>query len=235
MGNKTHPIGFRLGIQHTWSTKWFSLHNFKKFLIEDIKIRQYLTKKLKRMGLSKVEIERSMRKTKVTLYVSKPGLIIGRGGAGIDALKDELKKLTGTDKIQLSVTEVKKPFLSAKIIAQEIAGQIERRLPEKRILKGTVEKIMEAGAVGTKVAISGRIAGQEIARTIYLAQGSVPLQNLSMDIDFAQDTALTKYGTIGIKVWINRGEKGIGKKKVKDRSMTESRVRKNERAKKTEA
>src|SRR3989339_1045463 len=217
MGNKTHPISFRLGIQHTWSAKWFSLGSFKDFLTEDIKIRKYLFNKLKRMGLSRTEIERSMKKTKVILYVSKPGLIIGRGGAGIDSLKNELMKLTKSDKIQLAVTEVKKPFLSAKIMAQEIAGQVERRVPEKRILKGTIEKIMEAGAVGAKVAISGRVGGQEIARTLYLAQGSVPLQNLSADIDFAEDTSNTKYGTLGIKVWINRGKKEIGKKGLKNK------------------
>lgn len=217
MGNKTHPVSFRLGIQQSWSAKWFSLGSFKSFLTEDIRIRKYLYNKLKRMGLSRVEIERSMKKTKISLYVSKPGLIIGRGGAGIDSLKNELSKLTKSDKIQLAVTEVKKPFLSAKIIAQEIAGQVERRVPEKRILKGTIEKIMEAGATGAKVAISGRVGGQEIARTLYLAQGSVPLQNLSADIDFAEDTAITKYGTMGVKVWINRGKKEIGKKGLKNK------------------
>ncbi len=205
MGHKTHPVGFRMAIDQKWQSKWFSITNFKKYLEEDAKIRTYVNKKLKRMGLSLVEIERSAKKTKVTLHVSKPGLIIGRGGSGIDELRKELNSLVGSDSLSLSVTEVKVPFISAQIVAEEIAGQIERRVPEKKILNGTVEKVMDAGAKGAKVAISGRIAGQEIARTVYKAAGSIPLQNLSSDIDFARAVANTKYGTLGIKVWVNKG------------------------------
>lgn len=205
MGQKTHPIGFRLGLKKNWQSKWFSSHNFKDFLIEDIKIRKFLNKKLEKMGLSRIEIERSAKKTKVHLYVSKPGLVIGRGGTGIDNLRQELSQIVKDKKIQLAVAEVKSPFLSAKIIANEMVGQLERRMPEKRIINSMVEKVMGAGAKGVKVAIKGRIAGQEIARNLYKVNGSIPLQNMSADIDFAIATAFTKYGTMGIKVWIYKG------------------------------
>ena len=158
------------------------------------------------MGLSRIEIERSAQKTKVTLYVSKPGLVIGRGGSGIDMLRQELGEIIQSKKVQLAVTEVKRPMLSAKIIADEAASQIERRVSEKRILSSLVEKVMEAGALGVKVSISGRISGQDIARTVFKTEGSVPLQKISADIDFARATAVTKYGTTGLKVWINRSK-----------------------------
>lgn len=235
MGQKTHPIGFRLGLKQNWSSKWFSLTDFKKYLNEDIKIRRFLNNKLKSMGLSRIEIERSIKQTKVTLFVSKPGLVIGRGGAGIDSLKQDLVKITGQEKIKLAVTEVKKPFLSAQIIAEEIASQIVRRIPEKRILKGTIEKVVDAGAKGVKVAIRGRIAGQEIARTIHKTAGSIPLQNLIADIDFATSTAFTKYGTTGVKVWIYKGDtKKAPKtlKKTETENVKEKSVIKNDKTNK---
>ena len=218
MGQKTHPVGFRLGIKSTWKAKWFSSSDFSKFLIEDIKIRKFLDKKLRKVGLSRIEIERSVKKTKVILYVSKPGLVIGRGGSGIESLKKNLNDLIGKNSnIQISVTEVKSPFLSAKIIAEEIATQVERRMSPKRIFNNTIEKVMNAGAKGVKIALKGRISGQEIARNIHKSLGSVPLQTLSADVDFARATAFTKYGTIGIKVWIHKDQESNFKKQKNNR------------------
>lgn len=211
MGRKTNPIGFRLGTQFFSGAKWFAEKNYTLFLHEDIKLRKYLTTKLQKAGLDKIEIERSLKKIKVNLMVSKPGMVIGRSGAGIEELRKGLERISN-GKVQVSVVEVKLPDLSAELIAQDIAHQIERRLPAKRVALGAVEKIMTSGAKGAKVIIKGRLGGAEMARAEKVTQGSVPLTTLNAEVDFAQGIAMTKFGTIGVKVWINKGFRSVNKR-----------------------
>jgi small subunit ribosomal protein S3 len=214
VGHKTHPIGFRIGTQFGWKSTWFSNKNYKDFLHEDLRIRKYIKEKIGNAGLDRVEIERSAKKLKTVIYVSKPGVVIGRSGAGIEELRKGLEKISGS-KIQVSVMEVKNIDLSASLIAQNLINQIQRRIAPKRAMIQAAEKIMNAGAKGVKISVSGRIGGVEMARTEKVALGSVPLHTLDAEIDFSRDTALTKYGTIGVKVWVNRGHRSVNRKDTK--------------------
>ena len=206
MGQKVNPIGFRTGINKDWNSRWYaSKKDFSKFLLKDIKIRDYLDKKLKDASVSNVLIERNSNKTEITVYTAKPGVIIGHGGEEIEALKKELSKLVD-ENVQISIMEIKKPELSAKIVADGIARQIEGRVSFRMAQKRAIRNTMKAGALGIKTKVSGRLGGAEIARSEGYSEGTTPLHTLRADIDYATSTAITTFGKIGVKVWIYKGE-----------------------------
>lgn len=205
MGQKVNPISFRLGQDGTsWDSRWITSNaNYRVFLQEDIKIRKFLMAKLKPASINSVQIERSINKLVIIVYVARPGLVIGRGGSGLDELKKLLEKQTGK-KLELRVEEIKAPDLSAYLVAQSVADQLLKRLPHKRVMNRTVERVMGSGAKGIKILLSGRIGGAEIARKEKVVQGTLPLHTLRAPIDFAKVDALTKSGIVGVKVWIHR-------------------------------
>lgn len=205
MGQKVNPISFRLGQKGTdWDSRWFASDaNYKVFLRQDMTVREFLLKRLKSAGINRVEIERSINKLVIIINVSRPGLVIGRGGSGLEELKKQLERLV-QEKIDLRVEEVRMPDLSAYLVAQSIADQLIKRLPAKRIMNRTAERVMGAGAKGIKILLAGRIGGAEIARKEKVAKGTLPLHTLRADIDFAKADALTISGIVGVKVWINR-------------------------------
>jgi small subunit ribosomal protein S3 len=211
MGNKVNPKAFRLGITRTWPSKWFGEgKEYASNLEQDIKVRKYLTKELREAGIDRVEIERNRQKISVSIFTAKPGLIIGRGGAGAEDLKKKihvkfLKNFRLGD-ISLNITEHDRPNLSAQIVAQAMALEIEKRIPFRRVMKQAISRVDRGGALGIKVMIGGRLNGAEIARSEMLVSGKVPLHTMRADIDYARTVATTTYGAIGIKVWINRGE-----------------------------
>ena len=210
MGHKVHPTIFRMSTIYRWNSKWFAsnLQEYSKFLREDLKIKNYLGKKLKEAGIDSIQIERNAKEAVVILNVAKPGIIIGRGGAGVEELRKDLQKRFFNKKFNLKVNvqEYSKPNLSAHIMIQTMIADLEKRMPFRRVLKSTIEKVRKAGAQGVKVMVSGRLNGAEIARREMLVSGKIPLQNLRADIDFASDFARTIYGVIGVKIWIYRGE-----------------------------
>lgn len=210
MGHKVHPRGFRIGVTQGWDSLWFAdSKNYVKLLQEDVTIRAFLMKTLKDALIDKVEIERTRQEIKIMIYSAKPGIIIGRGGTGIEDLSKKIKSKFFPGKrvkMSINVKEVQNASLSAMVVGQQIATDIEKRMPFRRVMKGTLERVSKAGAKGVKVAVSGRLNGSEIARREMLAQGKIPLHTLRSDIDYASVTARTIWGAIGIKVWINRGE-----------------------------
>lgn len=214
MGHKVNPKIFRVGITRTWPSKWFSLgNNFIKNIEQDVKIREFLINHLREAGVDRVEIERSGHKINIGIFTAKPGLIIGRGGTGVEDLKKKLHNKflshpmgVRMRDINLNVTEVDRSNLSAQIIVQSMALDIEKRLPFRRVMKQAISRIERAGALGVKAIVSGRLNGAEIARSEMLTSGKVPLHTLRADIDYAKGTAHTTYGAIGIKVWIYKGE-----------------------------
>ncbi len=207
MGQKVNPIAFRLPINKNWTSKWFATKNrYGELLAEDIKIRNFVMKKLKQSGISKVIIERSINKITVNVLVSRPGMVIGRSGAGIEELKKEIEKLTN-QKITINVEEIKRPDLDAHLVAQNIADQIERRMPVKRLLVQSCDRVMRSSARGVKIIVSGRLNGAEIARYEKRSIGSIPLHTLRADIDYAAVPAKTlTAGVTGVKVWIYKPE-----------------------------
>ena len=206
MGQKTSPTGFRLAVRKKWKSTWYAnKQEFGTLIGEDKVIRKYLLDKPCCQGTSQLSIKRMSDKIEVTIHTARPGLVIGKKGAEIDVLKAELKKLTGKD-IWIEVEEIKRPDLDAKLVAEGIAKQLERRVPFRRIMKKSMQASMDASAAGIKVQISGRIGGAEIARTEWYKEGRIPLQTLRADIDYSMGRAETTYGSIGVKVWINRGE-----------------------------
>lgn len=208
MGQKVNPIGFRLGITRSWSSKWFADNNYSQLLKEDINIRAFIAKKFSEAGISMVEIERAARTLKINIHSSRPGIIIGRKGAGADSLKDEITKackITSGEPV-LNVFEIKKPDLDAKLVAEGIRQQLEKRVSFRRAMKKGMASSMKAGAKGIKVSLSGRLGGAEIARTERYMEGRVPLHTLRADIDYATAEALTTYGLTGVKVWIFKGD-----------------------------
>lgn len=210
MGQKIHPVGFRMGIGATWQSRWFATNvKYREFLAQDIKIRELLMKKLRPAGIGSVEIERSINKLKVVIFVARPGVLIGRGGSGLTELKKYLmKELKVKDENALEIIpmELKSADLSAYLVAQGVAEQLIKRLPAQRIINQSLDRVMRAGAKGVRIVISGRIGGAEIARREWKATGRMPLHTLRADIDFAIYPALTKSGFVGVKVWINKGE-----------------------------
>lgn len=207
MGQKTNPIGNRLGIIRGWESNWYgSKKDYSVKLVEDHKIRNYLTARINKGGIAKIVIERTLNKLIVTIHTSKPGIIIGKGGNEVDRIKEELKKLTGKDDVQINILEIRRPELDANIVGDTIAKQIENRINYKRAIKMAIASSTRMGAEGIKIKVSGRLGGAEIARTEEIKFGRVPLHTYRMDIDYASVYALTVYGKIGIKVWICKGE-----------------------------
>ena len=205
MGQKTNPIGLRLGINRTWDSRWFTTKDYAKWLTEDVKIRKYIKKRLYKAGVAKIEIERSSGKATVNIYTARPGMVIGRKGSEVDMLRDELKHLAGRE-IQINIKDVKKPELNAQLVAEHIAMQLEQRVSFRRAMKKTLASAMRMGAQGIKVKTSGRLGGAEMSRTEGYHEGRVPLHTLRADIDYATATAHTTFGCVGVKVWIYKGE-----------------------------
>jgi small subunit ribosomal protein S3 len=205
MGQKINPIGFRLGVVRGWDSNWFDGKNMASKLIEDEKIRNYINARISKGGISKIIIERTLKRITLTIQTARPGVVIGKAGAEVDKLKEELKKLTGKE-VQINIFEIKRPELDAKLVADTIAQQIEGRISYRRAMKQAIQGTMRVGAQGIKVKISGRLAGAEMARNEMYKEGRIPLHTLRADIDYALSEALTVYGLIGIKVWICKGE-----------------------------
>lgn len=205
MGQKTNPTGFRVGIIKPWLSKWYSKREYAQWLHEDIKFREIVKERLYSMGISRIDIERASTKVKITIHTSRPGLVIGKKGSGIDAIKLDLQKMTKNE-VFLNIQEVRKPELDAQLVAENIALQLERRVAFRRAMKKAVQTTMKFGAKGIKVKCGGRLAGAEIARVEWYKEGQVPLHTLRADIDYAHAEAKTTYGIIGVKVWIYRGD-----------------------------
>ena len=205
MGHKTHPIGFRLGFTKTWDSRWFSKRNYAGLLNEDFKVRGYIRERLKKAAVSKIEIERTARRVSVTIHTARPGIVIGRKGVEVDRLRDELKHLTGKE-IYLNIEEIRAPELDPYLVADNVARQLEQRISYRRAMKRAVVSSMRMGAKGIKISCAGRLAGTEIARKEWYKEGRIPLQTIRADIDYACTVASTTYGTIGVKVWIFKGE-----------------------------
>ncbi len=206
MGQKVHPVGLRIGIIRDWESRWFGTNkSFADQLHEDLRIRKYIKEKMFRAGISRIEIERQGNRVRVIVHTARPGILIGRGGSGIDALRQELSALVGKD-VQVNVQEIRRPELEAQLVAETVAQQLERRVSHRRAMKQAVQRALRAGAKGIKIEVSGRIAGAEIARSEWYREGRVPLHTLRADIDFGVAEALTKYGRIGVKVWVYRGD-----------------------------
>jgi small subunit ribosomal protein S3 len=203
VGQKVHPTGFRLALNKSWVSRWYAENDFGKFLQEDLKIRKYLKKKLYQAGISKIAIERATNKIRINIFTSRPGMVIGRKGAEIDQLKKELQGLTDKE-VHINIHEVKRPDLDAQLVAENIALQLIRRVAFRRAIKKSVTTALKFGALGIKVCCSGRLGGAEIARTEWYREGRVPLHTLRAQIDYGFAEALTTYGLIGVKVWINK-------------------------------
>lgn len=209
MGQKVHPKSFRLAVTKNWNSKWFADRDYSTLLKEDVRIRKTVSEVLKDAGISRVEIERGANTVTVTIATSRPGVVIGRGGTGVETLRQSLIKVVrakAKGALKLNIEEVGRPNLDAQIVVKGIVDQLQKRLPFRRILRTTVEQVQRAGADGVKVMLSGRLNGAEIARTEQLAWGSIPLQTLRADIDYGRGAARTTYGTIGVKVWIYKGD-----------------------------
>jgi small subunit ribosomal protein S3 len=219
VGQKTNPLGLRLGIIKGWRSRWFSAKNFPELLQEDFLIRRYVNRRLEHAGVAEIEILRAPKKVTIDIHTAKPGIVIGRKGAEVDKLKEELQLLTSKE-ILLNIIEVKKPEINSSLVAQQIARQLEGRVSFRRAMKKAVATAMKSGAEGIKIICGGRLGGAEIARTEKYHQGRVPLHTLRADIDYAQATANTTYGTIGVKVWICKGEI-IEKEKVQAKLLGE--------------
>ncbi len=215
MGQKVNPIGFRLGINRSWDSIWYAKKNdYSKFLIEDYKIRQYIRKNIINSGVSEIIIERSSKKCSVSIHTSRPGFVIGKKGADIEKIKKNISKITDSE-VYVNIKEIKKPELNAYLVAENIAQQLVKRIAYRRAMKRAMQSTMRLGAKGIKVCVSGRLAGNEIARTEWLREGSIPLHTLRANLDYSEAEALTTYGIIGVKVWIYKGkifEKEIEKK-----------------------
>lgn len=205
MGQKTHPIGFRLGITKDWKSKWFDQQNYGKLVAEDYAIRRYLYQRLSDAMLSDIIIRRLSNRVIISIYTAQPGKVIGKGGEEIKKLREEIKSLIDKD-VAINIEEIRMPELDAYLVAQNIARQIRQRVSHRRAMKRAIISAMKIGARGIKVACSGRLGGSEIARTEWYPEGRVPLQTLRADIDYACSTAFTIYGTVGVKVWIYKGE-----------------------------
>lgn len=221
MGQKVHPHGFRVGVIKDWNAKWYANNkNFADLLIEDNTIRKYVKTKLFTAGISKTEIERAGNRVKINIYTAKPGIVIGRGGEGVDQLKKELEKMTGKN-VLINIVEVKNPEVDAQLVSENIAAQLERRISFRKAMKQTITRTMRAGAKGVKINCKGRLGGAEIARSEGYHEGTIPLQTLRADIDYGFAEADTTYGKIGVKVWIYKGEILPKPKKVKNADTPE--------------
>ena len=230
MGQKVNPIGLRLGINRSWDSIWFAKKKeYGNLLIEDYKIRDYLKKKIINSGVSQVIIERSAKKCIVSIYTSRPGFVIGKKGSDVDKIKQNLSKISSSE-ISLNIKEIKKPELNAFLVAENISQQLVKRISYRRAMKRAIQAALRLGARGIKVCLSGRLAGNEIARTEWLREGSVPLHTFRANIDYAEAEALTTYGIIGVKVWIYKGEvfleniNNINKKEIKNSTTNKNKI-----------
>lgn len=205
MGQKVNPVGFRLGIIRGWDSSWFGGNTFADKLVEDQKIRKYVSARIPKGGISKVVIERTIKRITLTIHTARPGVVIGKGGTEVDKIKEELKKLTSKD-VQINIFEIKRPELDAKLVGESIAQQLEARIAFRRAMKQAIASAMRVGSEGIKVKLSGRLGGAEMARTEQYKEGRIPLHTLRADIDYAVSEAQTVYGKIGIKVWVFKGE-----------------------------
>jgi small subunit ribosomal protein S3 len=214
VGQKVHPYGFRLGVIYDWKSRWFATRDYADLLQEDLSIRRYLKEHLRRAAVSRVEIERTSKRVKVDIYTARPGIVIGRRGAEVDRIKQELATMTSKE-VQINIQEVNQPELDAFLMAQNIAEQLQGRVSFRRAMKRSVQNAMRAGAKGIKVSCSGRLGGAEMARTEWYREGQVPLQTLRADIDYGFFVARTTFGVIGVKVWIYKGVIGEPDRKAK--------------------
>ena len=205
MGQKVNPVGLRVGINRTWDSRWYAdKREYGHLLHEDIRIRRFLQKRLVQAGISRVVIERPAKKARVTIYTARPGLVIGKKGADIEKLRQSLSMMTGSD-VHLNIVEIRKPEIDAKLVAENICNQLERRIAFRRAMKRAVQSAMRLGALGIRINCGGRLGGAEIARTEWYREGRVPLHTLRADIDYGEATAFTTYGTCGVKVWVFKG------------------------------
>ncbi|MBU7007457.1 30S ribosomal protein S3 [Phosphitispora fastidiosa] len=205
MGQKVHPKGLRIGIIKDWDAKWFAEKDYATLLIEDIRLRKYIKKRLFIAGISRIEIERAASRVKITIHTAKPGIVIGRGGTEVESLRKQLEKMTGKN-INVNIVEVKVPELDAQLVSEGVAAQLVKRVSFRRAMKQAVSRTMRMGALGIKISCSGRLNGAEMARTEWYNEGKVPLHTLRADIDYGFAEADTTYGKIGVKVWIYKGE-----------------------------
>jgi len=205
LGQKVHPVGFRLGILRTWDSNWYDEKDFAGKLQEDLKVRQYIQNRLKKAGISRILIDRTPKRAVITIHTSRPGIVIGRSGKEITQLEEELKQITNKE-VKILIHEIKRPELDSFLLAENIAGQLQGRMSFRRAMKMGITSAMRMGAEGVRVMCGGRLGGAEIARSEQYKEGRIPLHTLRADIDYAQATAMTIYGTIGVKVWICRGE-----------------------------
>jgi small subunit ribosomal protein S3 len=205
MGQKVNPIGLRLGIIKGWDSNWYGGKNFSEKLIEDQNIRKYIDARIPKGGIAKIVIERTLKRITLTIHTARPGVVIGKGGAEVDKIKEELKKITGKD-VQINIFEIKRPEIDAKLVGEAIAQQLQARISYRRAMKQAIASALRVGAQGIKVKVSGRLGGAEMARTEQYKEGRIPLHTLRADIDYAVSEANTVYGKIGIKVWIFKGE-----------------------------
>ena len=205
MGQKVHPIGLRVGVIRDWDARWYADKNYADYLHEDLKIREYIYKRLADASVSTIQIERAANRVIVSIHTAKPGMVIGKGGSEVDALRNELNKLTNK-KVHINIVEIKDANLNAKLVALDIAHQLENRVAFRRAQKQAIQRVMRAGAQGIKTQVSGRLNGADMARTEHYSEGTVPLHTLRSDIDYAWEEADTTYGKLGVKVWICRGE-----------------------------
>lgn len=205
MGHKINPIGFRLGINRTWDSRWYADDNYADLLHEDLKIRKHLNDKLKAASVSKIIIERPAKKARITIYTARPGVVIGKKGADIEKLRQDVAKMTSSE-VSLNIVEIRKPEIDSQLVADNIAQQLEHRVSTRRALKRAVQNAMRTGAEGIRINCAGRLGGAEIARTVWYHEGRVPLHTLRADVDYAVASAHTTYGVCGIKVWIYKGE-----------------------------
>ena len=227
MGQKVNPIGFRLGINRGWDSVWFSKkREFGKLLIEDYKIREYVKKNVVNSGVSQVLIERTSKKCIISIYTSRPGFVIGKKGSDIDKIKKSLSKISDTE-VSLNIKEVKKPELNSYLVAENIAQQLVKRIAFRKTMKRAMQSALRLGAKGIRVCLSGRLAGNEIARTEWLREGSVPLHTFRANVDYAEAEALTTYGIIGIKVWIYKGEVFSKKSNINNKDTRNVTTNKN--------
>ncbi|WP_044895198.1 30S ribosomal protein S3 [Bacillus alveayuensis] len=215
MGQKVNPVGLRIGIIRDWESRWYAEKDYADLLHEDLKIREYIAKRLSDAAVSRIEIERAANRINITIHTAKPGMVIGKGGTEVEALRKALNQLTGK-RVHINIVEVKKPELDAKLVAENIARQIENRVSFRRAQKQAIQRTMRAGALGIKTMVSGRLGGADIARSEHYSEGTVPLHTLRADIDYATAEADTTYGKIGVKVWIYRGEVLPAKKKTEE-------------------
>jgi len=227
MGQKVNPVGFRLGINRGWDSVWFSKkREYGKLLIEDYKIRKYIKEHVVNSGVSQVLIERTSKKCIVSIFTSRPGFVIGKKGSDIDKIKKNLSKISSTE-VSLNIKEVKKPELNAYLVAENIAQQLVKRIAFRKAMKRAIQSALRLGAKGIRVCVAGRLAGNEIARTEWIREGSVPLHTFRADVDYAEAEALTSYGLIGVKVWIYKGEVFTNKKELNNKDKTNVTTNKN--------